>query len=96
MGPSCTLFHWGWSLWPALAGQALVVSHLLWVAQRAARGGITPFAHVALCAGLAALTSLPWFAATLMPDVFAAVAPLCLLLLGLRCATGCRAARRPG
>lgn len=75
--------HWGWSLWPALAGQALVLSHLLWLAQRAARGGITPGAHVALCAGMAGLTSLPWFASTLMPDVFAAVAPVCLLLLGL-------------
>ena len=76
-------FHWGWSLWPALAGQVLVLSHLLWLAQRAARGGIAPWAHVALCAGLAGLPSAPWFAATLMPDVFAAVAPLCLLLLGL-------------
>lgn len=82
-GPFLHAFHWGWSLWPALAGQVLVVSHLLWLAQRAARGGISPVAHVALCAGLAGLTSLPWFAATLMPDVFAAVAPLCLLLLGL-------------
>jgi len=81
-GPFLHLFHWGWSLWPALAGQVLVLSHLLWVTQRAARGGVTATTHVLLCAGLAALTSAPWFAATLMPDVFAAVAPLCLLLLG--------------
>ncbi len=76
-------WHWGWSLWPALAGQALVVSHLLWVAQRAARGVVTPLAHLLLCAAMAALTTLPWFVATLMPDVLAGVAPLCLLLLGL-------------
>jgi hypothetical protein len=82
-GPFLHAFHWGWSLWPALAGQALVVSHLLWLAQRAARGGVTPGAHVALCAGLAGLTALPWFVATLMPDIFAGAAPLCLLLLGL-------------
>ena len=82
-GPFLHGFHWGTSLWLALAGQVLILSHLLWVAQRAARGGITPLAHVALCAGMAALTSLPWFASTLMPDVFAAVAPICLLLLGL-------------
>jgi hypothetical protein len=75
--------HGGWSLWPALAGQVLVLSHLLWVAQRAARGGVSPLAHLLLCAAMAGLTSLPWFAATLMPDVFAGVAPLCLLLLGL-------------
>jgi hypothetical protein len=75
--------HWGWSLWAALAGQALVVSHLLWVAQRAARGGVSPATHLLLCAVMAGLTALPWFTATLMPDVFAGVAPLCLLLLGL-------------
>lgn len=82
-GPFLHLFHWGWSLWAALAGQVLILSHLLWVAQRVARGGVTPAAHLLLCAGLAALTAAPWFAATLMPDVFAAVGPLCLLLLGL-------------
>jgi hypothetical protein len=76
-------FHWGWSLWAALAGQVLVVSHLLWVAQRAARGGVSPATHLLLCAAMAGLTTLPWFAATLMPDVFAGVAPMCLLLLGL-------------
>jgi hypothetical protein len=53
------------------------------VAQRAARGGVSPATHVLLCAVMAGLTTLPWFAATLMPDVFAGVAPLCLLLLGL-------------
>jgi hypothetical protein len=81
-GPFLHLFHWGWSLWPALAGQVLLLSHLLWVAQRAMRGGVTGPAHLLVCAALAALTSAPWFAATLMPDIFAAVAPLCLLLLG--------------
>jgi hypothetical protein len=75
-------FHWGWTLWGALAGQVLVLSHLLWVAQRAARGNVSPLAHLALCGAMAALTPMPWFAATLMPDIFAAVAPLCLLLLG--------------
>ena len=81
-GPFLHLFHWGWSLWPALAGQVLVLSHLLWLAQRAMRGGVGAPAHLLACAALAALTSAPWFAATLMPDVFAAVAPLCILLLG--------------
>lgn len=81
-GPFLHLFHWGWSLWPALAGQVLVLSHLLWLAQRGARGAASTSAHLLLCAGLAAFTSAPWFAATLMPDIFAGVAPLCLLLLG--------------
>lgn len=82
-GPFLHLFHWGWSLWPALAGQVLVLSHLLWLAQRAMRGDASLPAHVLACLAMAVLTSLPWFAATLMPDVLAGVAPLCLLLLGL-------------
>lgn len=81
-GPFLHLFHWGWSLWPALAAQLLVLSHLLWLAQRGARGDATMAVHLVLCAGLAGLTAAPWFAATLMPDIFAAAAPLCLLLLG--------------
>lgn len=80
-GPFLHLFHWGWSLWPALSGQVLVLSHLLWLTQRAMRGEATCLGHMMLCGALAAMTSAPWFAATLMPDVFAAVGPLCLLLL---------------
>lgn len=76
------LFHWGWSLWLPLAAQGLILSHLLWLTQRGMRGEVTVLSHLLLCAGLAALTSAPWFAATLMPDIFAAVGPLCLLLLG--------------
>ena len=80
-GPFLHLFHWGWSLWAALAGQVLILSHLLWVTQRAMRGDVTAAGHLLLCVALAGLTSAPWFAATLMPDVFAGVGPLCLLLL---------------
>ncbi|NMJ43886.1 hypothetical protein GWK16_21745 [Roseomonas sp. JC162] len=80
-GPFLHLFHWGWSLWPALAGQVLILSHLLWVTQRAMRGDVTAVGHILLCGALAGLTSAAWFAATLMPDIFAAVGPLCLLLI---------------
>lgn len=76
------LFHWGWSLWPPVVAQALILSHLLWLAQRAARGEATVAGHLLLCAGLAGLTSAPWFVATLMPDIFAGIGPLCLVLLG--------------
>ncbi|WP_198377964.1 hypothetical protein [Neoroseomonas rubea] len=81
-GAALHLFHWGVSLWPALGAQVLMVSHLLWMAQRGARGDATPGMHLLLCAALAAGTAAPWFASTLMPDIMAAVAPLCLLLLG--------------
>jgi hypothetical protein len=39
--------------------------------------------HLAVCAALALLTSASWTVATLMPDAFTALAPLCLLLLGI-------------
>jgi hypothetical protein len=81
-GPFLHLFHWQVSLWPALAAQGLVASHLAWLAQRMARGGARPAAHLPTCLGLGALTSAPWFLATLMPDALTALAPLCLLLLG--------------
>jgi hypothetical protein len=80
-GPFLHLFHWRTSLWPAVAAQALVASWLVWLAQRAVRGGATGAAHLLVCAGLGALTSAPWFLATLMPDAFTALAPLCLFLL---------------
>ncbi len=76
------LFHRGWSLWPPIVAQGLILSHLLWLAQRGARGDVTPLSHLLVCATLAAVTSAPWFAATLMPDIFAGIGPLCLLLLG--------------
>ena len=82
-GPWLHLFHWRVSLWPAVLAQALVASHLAWLAQRMARGAATPFAHLAVCAALGGLTSAPWFLATLMPDAFTAIGPLCLLLLGV-------------
>lgn len=76
------LFHWGWSLWPPVVAQVVILSHLLWLMQRAIRGDASVIGHLLLCAGLTALTSAPWFAVTLMPDIFAGIGPLCLLLLG--------------
>jgi hypothetical protein len=81
-GPFLHLFHWQVTLWPAVAAQGLIASHLVWLAQRMARGAATPGAHLLVCAVLAGLSSAPWFVATLMPDAFTALAPLCLLLLG--------------
>lgn len=81
-GPFLHLFHWQVTLWPAVLAQGLIASHLVWLAQRMARGRATAGSHLLVCAALAALTSAPWFLATLMPDAFTALAPLCLLLLG--------------
>jgi hypothetical protein len=82
-GPFLHLFHQRLSLWGPLVAQGLVLSHLLWVTQRALRGTASPAGHLAVTAGLAALTSAPWTAAFLMPDLFAPVTVLGLFLLGL-------------
>lgn len=81
-GPLLHAFHGRMSLWGPLAAQALVVSQLLWLTQRALRGGATPGAHVAACAAAAVLTTAPFTVAMLMPDVFAPVVVLALGLLG--------------
>lgn len=81
-GPLLHLFHWGVTPWPALLAQGLVLSHLLWLTARVLDAA-TPLRHLAHCAALALLTSAPWFAATLMPDILAGVAALCVALLGL-------------
>lgn len=73
--PFMHLFHWGWFLWGPVLAQGAIVSHLLWLLQRA-RGR-----HVLLCAVLAAGSAAPWFTSTLMPDVFTPVAVLCPVLL---------------
>ncbi|WP_368040627.1 hypothetical protein [Roseicella sp. DB1501] len=47
-----------------------------------ALGRVTAGAHLLLCAGLAAATAAPWFAAFLMPDWLAPALVLALFLLG--------------
>ncbi len=81
-GPLLHLFHWRQTLWLPLAAQGLAVSHLLWMTQRALRGGVTPAAHLLACFCAAALTTAPYTVALLMPDVFAPIVLLALLLLG--------------
>lgn len=81
-GPFLLLGHWRVSLWGALLLQCGAIAWLLWIVARTAWGVARPTMFLALVGGLAALTSLPWFAATLMPDVMAGVAVLCVVLLG--------------
>lgn len=81
-GPFLLLGHWRVSLWGALALQCAAIAWLLWLTARAVWGEARRGAFMALVLGMVALTSLPWFAATLMPDVLSGVAVLCLFLLG--------------
>jgi hypothetical protein len=82
-GPFLHAFHWQVTLWGPAAAQGLIVSWLLWLVQRVLRGGASAAWHVLLCAGVAALTTAPFSAALLMPDIFAPVTVLSLFLLGI-------------
>ena len=81
-GPFLHAFHWRVTLWGPLAAQALIVSHLLWLAQRCLRGTAHPLRHVAIATAVAALTTAPFTIALLMPDMFAPVVVVALALLG--------------
>lgn len=81
-GPFLHLFHWRISLWAPLAAQAAIVSHLLWLAQRCVCGQAQPARHLAVVGLVAVATPAPFSIALLMPDFFAPVAVLALVLLG--------------
>jgi hypothetical protein len=81
-GPFLHLFHWRVSLWGPLAAQAAIVSHLLWLTQRCIAGAASPRRHLAVTAFVAAATTAPFSVALLMPDIFAPVVVLALVLLG--------------
>ena len=81
-GPLLHAFHWRISLWGPLLAQGLMISHLLWLVQRALRGRAGPLVHLLACAAAAGLTTAPFTIALLMPDVFAPAVLLALLLLG--------------
>jgi len=80
-GPWMLLLH-GWrSMWGVVAAQALLLSHLIWltstcITQRSL------YRHVLICLVLGLLSTAPWFASFLMPDIFAGLAVLALFVLG--------------
>ena len=79
-GPFLFMLHGRTTLWLAAVGQALLLSHMLWLAAKSVRSWPPPL-HAALCAVLAAVTAAPWFASLLMPDVFAPMVVLCVFAL---------------
>ena len=79
-GPLILLLHWSRSLWGVVAGQVLVVSAVLWLVGRTIVGG-GAWRHIVLCAVLAIGSAAPWFATFVMPDIFAPLAVLCVVLL---------------
>lgn len=91
-GPLIVALHWGRSLWGVVAGQALVVSLVLWLTGRAV-GRSQGWQHLGLCLVLACASAAPWFVTFIMPDILAPVAVLCVFLLAWgrlgRVAAGC-------
>lgn len=81
-GPLLHLFHWRATLWGPVLAQGAMLSWLLWLTQRALRGRAGAAVHLGVCAGAAFLTTAPFTAALLMPDVFAPAVLVALLLLG--------------
>ncbi len=80
-GPFAWLFHQHISLWGTVIAQGVMLSHLLWLLARVL-GRATPGGHLALCCGLALLTTAPWSAAMVMPDILTPMAVLAAALLG--------------
>lgn len=78
-------------LWPAVVLQALATAFVLLLALRVYGLRERPWSAAALALALAALTSVPFFASQLMPDIFLPLAVLALHLLAFR-----RAALRVG
>ena len=89
-GPFLVLLHGGTTLWTASVGQAVIVSGVLRLTGRVL--GLGAGAHVAVCAVLAAGSAAPWFASTLMPDVFAPLVVLCVFVLAYAPGRAVRAA----
>ena len=81
-GPALHAFHWRLTLWGPVLAQGLLVSWVLWLAQRGFLGTAHRGRHLLVCTVLAAGTAAPWFAAQLMPDILAPVLVLALALLG--------------
>ena len=79
-GPLILLLHARVSLWGVVAGQAMAVSALLWLAARVV-GAAGPWRHAGLCTVLAVGSALPWFVPFVMPDILAPVVVLCLFVL---------------
>ena len=75
--------HMAVTTWPAIAAQALLVTHTLHLARRALLPEVSAWWLLPGVGCLAIATALPWFASQLMPDVFTAILVLVLALLVL-------------
>jgi hypothetical protein len=70
--------------WPNVLIQAALAIWIIALTLRAHLGGVRPASVLLVVLALAVLTSLPWTASQLMPDVFVPLAALALHLLAFR------------
>lgn len=77
-GPFAAIVSLRVSLLLVGAAQTAILSYILWATQ-ACFATPRPIRHVVLCLALALATAAPWFASTILPDAFTAVAALGLL-----------------
>ncbi len=75
------LFHWNVTLWPVVALQALLTAYVIWLVVRSILPRQTVRCYLIVCLLLSAFTSLGWFVSLIMPDIFGAVAYLCIYLI---------------
>lgn len=77
------LLHWRLSPWPIVIAQAVAVAFIIHLVAKAVFCIKQPWITVAVSAALTAVSSLPWFVGQIMPDIFAAVLMLVVLLLAM-------------
>jgi hypothetical protein len=73
--------HLTLTTWPAITVQALLVAHVLHLVRQALLPDASVWWVLPLAGAMAVMTSLPWFASQLMPDVFTGLLVLVLTLL---------------
>jgi hypothetical protein len=72
---------WQASVWPVVIAQGLLLSGLIWKVMRLVLGEGKNWAFLATMVVLSAVSTLPWYVSQLMPDVFAGVLILSLVML---------------
>ena len=75
------LLHWRLSPWPIVIVQSILVVFMIRLVARTVLRIEQPWTIALICALLTALSSLPWFVDQIMPDIFASVLMLAILLL---------------
>jgi drug/metabolite transporter superfamily protein YnfA len=78
------LFHLRLSLWPVVVAQAVAATLLLRLALRTVAPCGSEWRLVGVAGVLAVASSLPWFAAQVMPDLFTGLLVIALALLATR------------